>query len=230
MTNSCIRVPSDAHLLPRGRPCRSSPLPTSPASSLEPTASRSGMPRCPRSGSVSRRPGARPGHRHPPTGRQGAEQDLARHLPSMSLSEARAAARELMADPAGELARREAAAGLTVAETIEQYIAGTRRRGRRAWREVQQILQKELAPWAHRPLAEIRRRDLAELIDGVVARAPSMGSRLHSHIKRMFRWCLEVDLLDSSPAAGHCGRQRCQHHASACSRRRSWQQCGRPRG
>ena len=64
---------------------------------------------------------------------------------TMALADARAKARELMADP-GALAEPEPAQADTVAAVVEQFIARDQKPRNRHWREVEQILRRELRP------------------------------------------------------------------------------------
>jgi integrase len=67
--------------------------------------------------------------------------------------------------------------------------------------ELERKLKVDLAAWHDRPIAEIRRRDINELIRTKAQESPIAANRLLSFVKRVFRWAVEVDKLDADPAA-----------------------------
>jgi integrase len=59
-----------------------------------------------------------------------------------------------------------------------------------------------LPVWGERLIAAITRRDVIELIDGVVDRgAVTMARRLHSHLHRLFRWSVGRGIIAANPMA-----------------------------
>ena len=126
-------------------------------------------------------------------------------FPSMGLAEARTAARKLLEDPTANSSAAQAE-GITVGAVIPEYIKRDQQaRGRKAWREVEQILERELAPWRDRPISAIRKRDVIELVDAMTDRAPVMGRRLFAHVRRMFTWAPRSTTWRprQRPACGH---------------------------
>jgi integrase len=69
--------------------------------------------------------------------------------------------------------------------------------------EVERILERELIPaWGHRAVGDIRRRDVLDLLDGIVDRgAPTMARRTHAYIHRFFRWSIGRGIIEANPAA-----------------------------
>ena len=120
---------------------------------------------------------------------------------SMSLADARTKARELMADP-GALQKPEQALPDTVATVLAEFIARDQRPRNRHWREVEQILKRELSPWLDRPIRGISRRDAIERLDAIADRAPVRANRVLAHTRRLFGWALERDIITASPVAG----------------------------
>jgi integrase len=118
----------------------------------------------------------------------------------MSLVDARAKARELMADPAA-LEPQEQGLPDTVADVIALFIERYQKPRNRAWREVERILTRELAPWRDRPIQTITRRDVIELLDRIADRAPYMANRTLAHTRKLFAWAMERDIVDASPVA-----------------------------
>jgi integrase len=150
--------------------------------------------------------------------------------PVMSLAEARAKARETLgALIAGEdlaavaLAKRRAAEeaeqarqATTLAAVAEQYIKRHVAK-LRSGAEAIGILHRELIPaWGERQLAEISKKDVIKLVEGVVDRGgakPEAGHRRsrggdHAARKRLavlrglFSWAVGRDLIPTSPCGG----------------------------
>ena len=56
--------------------------------------------------------------------------------------------------------------------------------------------QNAIAKWANRPVASISRRDVIELIDGIIARgAEIQANRTLARLRAMFNWAMEKDRL-----------------------------------
>jgi integrase len=130
--------------------------------------------------------------------------------PAIRLADARRLAREAMAmarlgnDPSASKRAARRPAERPVERVIQDYIARAQKaRGRRAWREVERSLSRELAPWQGRPIESITRADVLELLDAIVDRgSPAMANLLLRHLKHFMGWCLERGLIEASPAAG----------------------------
>jgi integrase len=120
---------------------------------------------------------------------------------TMALADARAKARELMADPSA-LEHQDPVPVDTVATVIEQFIARDQKPRNRHWHEVEQILNRELAPWLARPIQSITRRDVIERLDAIADRAPVRANRVLAWTRRLFGWALERDVIAASPVAG----------------------------
>lgn len=67
--------------------------------------------------------------------------------------------------------------------------------------EVRRVIEREVLPvWGDRPIANISRRDIIELIDKVVDRgATTMARRLHAHLHTLFRWAKGRGILTTNP-------------------------------
>src|SRR5262249_51483463 len=102
---------------------------------------------------------------------------------------------------AAAMARRDTVAAVA-AEFLERYAKGNTRES--TWRETERILNKEVLPrWRGRPIQEITRRDVLELLDRIADRgAPIMANRTLATVRRMFGWCVERDVLPASPCTG----------------------------
>ena len=90
----------------------------------------------------------------------------------------------------------------TVGEAYEEFLERYAKRNR-SWRETDRIFRREVLPgWSHRKLADLRKRDVIALLDAITERAPTMGNRTLAAVRRFLNWCVERDLLETSPATG----------------------------
>jgi integrase len=53
--------------------------------------------------------------------------------------------------------------------------------------------------WAGRQVSEIRRRDVAELLEIIGHRSPATARQTYAALRGLFRWCIERELIDASP-------------------------------
>jgi len=70
--------------------------------------------------------------------------------------------------------------------------------------ETERIIERELKPaWGARPIHDIGRRDVIELLDRIVDRgAPIQANRTLAHMRRLFNWAREREIVAANPAAG----------------------------
>jgi integrase len=65
------------------------------------------------------------------------------------------------------------------------------------------LSQEAVAPWRGRRLSEIRRADVHDLLDAIIARgSPVSANRTLSWLKVLCSWAVERGLIDSSPCGG----------------------------
>jgi integrase len=90
--------------------------------------------------------------------------------------------------------------GELAAEFIERHA----KPNTRDWRKTEYLLRRDVLPfWGKRPVSEITRPDVIELIDRVADR----GARIHANrvlaaVRVLFNWVLSRGVIDASPAAG----------------------------
>jgi integrase len=84
-----------------------------------------------------------------------------------------------------------------IAEWLKRAQAGNRTVG-----EVRRIVEREVLPlWGDRPLAEIRKRDVLSLINGIADRgAKTAANRALTYVKHFLGWCASQDMIDTNPA------------------------------
>ena len=88
----------------------------------------------------------------------------------------------------------------TAADTfIEKY---ARKRGNKSWRETKRLLDKHVVPvWGRRPIREIMRADVVELLDRVEDHSGFYtANRVLAAVRKLFNWLLvERGKLDTTP-------------------------------
>ena len=89
----------------------------------------------------------------------------------------------------------------TVADLVEEYLEKHARRKKRSAKADERALRKEIIPnWGHRKAQSITRRDIINLLDGVVNRgSPVMANRLLALLRKMFSFAVKQDILGATP-------------------------------
>ncbi len=144
-----------------------------------------------------------------------------------SVTKARAAARKLLApvdlgkDPFADreddrAARADAAEAKAAAAAAAAHNADARARDAfekvaerfidlclkdsRSGHEVARLIRQGPAKaWTGRHIAEIRRADVADLIDAIRKRSPATARLTYAALRGLFGWCVERDLIAASP-------------------------------
>ena len=130
--------------------------------------------------------------------------------PSLSLANARDEARKAMAaagkgtDPATKRAQQRSAE--TFSQLVDAYIERHAKIKKRSWERDEAILNKDFVPTLGRRKARnITRRDIVEVLDGIVARgAPIQANRSLEIVRKVFNWALSRDegLIEFNPCQG----------------------------
>ena len=127
--------------------------------------------------------------------------------PVMSLAEAREAWREtrrLVAmgqDPGRASAKRSD----TVASVVEEWLKRDKRDSKpSSIYQTRTALARDVLPvWGERPINTISKRDVIELLDGIIDRgAPGKARSVHAHLHRLFRWSVGREIVPISPMEG----------------------------
>jgi integrase len=100
----------------------------------------------------------------------------------------------------------------TIATLAKDYIDKHARPKKRSWKADDATLRRDVLPvWGDRKAKEIRRRDVIDLLDGIVLRgAPIAANRTFAMVRRMFSWAIERDMLEHSPCT-HVRRPAPEH-------------------
>ncbi len=134
-------------------------------------------------------------------------------FPAYSLGEAREMARETLnsvargIDPAEEKKAAQQAAPPPASDTVEkvirEFIERHAKPKTRKWRETERMFEMHVLPkWGSRPIEAIARRDVNDLLDDIIDQGkPYSANKVLSHVRRLFNWCVERDILDATPVA-----------------------------
>lgn len=140
--------------------------------------------------------------------RQSARRAMQMAAEGLDPSEQKRAAKEAVILPE-EQARleREEAERLEknkVKKLSEDFIDRYAKPKNKSWKEVQRQFTVNVLPkWGERDIASITKRDVIELLDGIVdGGAPTMANRVLATLKKFFGWLTERDVIASSPAIG----------------------------
>lgn len=100
----------------------------------------------------------------------------------------------------------------TIATLAKDYIDKHARPKKRSWKADDATLRRDVLPvWGDRKAKDIRRRDVIDLLDGIVLRgAPIAANRTFAMVRRMFSWAIERDMLEHSPCT-HVRRPAPEH-------------------
>lgn len=86
---------------------------------------------------------------------------------------------------------------------VNDYFKRDASKRNKAWIETKRLILVNCADWLPRPVEEITRRDVRDLVDGIVDRgSPVMANRLLSYVRRVFAWAVEREALEVNPCRG----------------------------
>ena len=139
--------------------------------------------------------------------------------PAMSLAQARKKASEAISaaksgeDPASAVKAERAALvnnsrntfGIVRAEFLEKYRGRQNRRpAANTLKEMTRVLSASaFDAWADTALAKINRRDILDVLDGIVDRgAETMANRTLAYLKLLFGWAAHRGIIDGDPTVG----------------------------
>jgi integrase len=128
--------------------------------------------------------------------------------PTIGLAEAREVARHLLievgkgTDPAAEKRASATRARIdTFGHVADQFVQRYAKQHNRSWKETERILNRYVVPeWGARAVRDITRRDVLDLLDGMVDRgAPVMAKQTHSTVRKLFYWAVDRGVIETSP-------------------------------
>ena len=121
------------------------------------------------------------------------------HYPAMGLGPARVAAENLL----GALSRDSGTEGIdrTFGAVTEAWIEKVAKPRNSSWKLQERRLEMHVLPdWRDRKIAEIRRSDVRDLLDGVEGEI--LPNRVLAIVKTVFRFAMSRDWIEASPAEG----------------------------
>lgn len=119
--------------------------------------------------------------------------------PAMGLASARTAAEKMIA--ALEREGTTDAIDRTFGEVATDWIARVAKEKNDGWRDQERQLELHVYPdWRGRRIAEIKRRDVRELIDQLEGKV--LPNRILALVKTIFRFALSRDWIEASPVEG----------------------------
>ena len=128
--------------------------------------------------------------------------------PALRLADSRERAKETIgriaggADPqAKRQADREAE---TFGELAAEYLERHAKPKKKSWKEDERVIRVELLPaWKNRKAKKVSRRDISDLLDGIVERgAPTMANRTRALISKIFNFGMGRDIVEFNPCHG----------------------------
>jgi integrase len=100
--------------------------------------------------------------------------------------------------------RRRRSPDMKVESVSREFIRLHAQPRNKSWREAERILEREfINAFGQRDIREIKRWDVLEIMDAAIARGSAyQANRIHSNIRRLFNWCIERGIVETSPIIG----------------------------
>ena len=124
--------------------------------------------------------------------------------PLMTLAMARKKAAEMRLkvqagiDPT--IIKQERIAAKTFSDLAHDYVELYAKVNKKTWRKDEQMINRDLLPaFKNMPLLDIKRADIATVINVVRKRSPVMANRTFEVTRKMFNWAVEQGLIEVSP-------------------------------
>ncbi len=131
--------------------------------------------------------------------------------PALDFPAARDRARELLQvvsegrDPRPEIREQNLIRHTNTVEAVKRrFIEQDAMRTVASWRNMQRVLDLHVVPTlGDRPIRDIRRSDVHELLDGIVASGRVGTAReVRKHLSRMFNWAVDREIMPNNPVHG----------------------------
>lgn len=158
-------------------------------------------------------------------------------FPTLPLATARELARDVLgrvavgADPqAGD--QQQPAEAMAFGDLAASYLEphAKRRLRPRSFAEEERVIQHDLLPCWAMPASAIRRRDVAQLLQAIVARGANVqANRTRAVLSRIFSYAVELEILEYNPVVG-VRRPRPRNDPASVSSPRTRSACYGPSG
>lgn len=108
---------------------------------------------------------------------------------------------EMKAAKSGREAHRDEK---SIKDLVQEYIEKHAQKFKRSWQEDERLLNREVIPvWGKRKAADITKRDVTLLLEGIVDRgSPAMSNQVLKIVRKMFNFAIERDILQNTPFLG----------------------------
>ena len=128
-------------------------------------------------------------------------------FPAMGLAEAREAWRETrkLVAMGQDPARVAVKTSDTVNSVIEDWLKRDKRDAKASsLYQTRSAINRDVLPvWGGRPIESVSKRDVIELLDGIIDRgAPGKARSVHAHLHRLFKWAVGREIIAVSPMDG----------------------------
>lgn len=92
----------------------------------------------------------------------------------------------------------------TVSGLIKEYIEKHAQKKNRNWKDIERMLNKEVAPeWGKRKAKDITKRDVNLLLEKIIDRgSPATSNQVLKHTRKMFNFAIEQDMQQHTPCLG----------------------------
>lgn len=92
----------------------------------------------------------------------------------------------------------------SVEEAVADFIGSYAKPRNKSWREAERILNRELVTvLGQRDIRSITKADILGIVDAASERgALYQANRIHAHLRKLFNWCMERGIIETSPVAG----------------------------
>lgn len=126
--------------------------------------------------------------------------------PRLSLATAREKAMDILrqVDDGIDPTKQRRRPDMKVESVCRDFIRLHAQARNKSWREAERTLERELiSVHGQRDIREIKKYDILEAMDAAIDRGSSyQANRILSHVRKLFNWCVERDILDKSPVVG----------------------------
>lgn len=126
--------------------------------------------------------------------------------PRLSLAAAREKANEMLrqVDQGIDPSKQRRTPDMKVSSVCRDFIRLHAMPRNKSWREAERVLEREfIETLGERDIRDITRWDVVERMDAAIMRdAAYQANRILSHVRKLFNWCVERGILETSPIRG----------------------------
>jgi integrase len=91
----------------------------------------------------------------------------------------------------------------TMSELVTDYIQYQKDEGKKAWREVERVLLRDVVPkWKNKKITDLERDDMVRLVRDIAKRAPVQANRVLAYTRSMMSWAVDHTTLKANPFTG----------------------------